>query len=130
MGIDSAAAVVAVRNVESVVQLSTFCVACCFGQSAWLGKRSSYTMAKRLSASFQPRTVSHFLASFLSARYMTFKAASSLGNAPRVLMALRKLMLSDSMALGVYTILRISSGNWKKGMMPSQLRRYKALIDG
>jgi hypothetical protein len=30
----------------------------------------------------------------------------------------------------VYTILRISGGNWKKGMMPSQLRLHRALIEG
>src|SRR5271155_1684148 len=57
-------------------------------------------MPKRLRASFQPWTAFHFLARFLSARYITFKAASSLGKAPRVLMALRKLIFRLSMAFG------------------------------
>ena len=44
---------------------------------------------------------SPFFGQFLDARYMTFKTASSLRNATRVLIALRRRRLSDSMALVV-----------------------------
>ena len=42
-----------------------------------------------------------FAVRFFSARYITFRAASSLGNAPRVLIALRRLMFRLSMMLVV-----------------------------
>src|ERR1700723_2768858 len=99
-------------------------------QRPFCGKRDSHKMLKLLRAYFQPWTAVHFLARFLDARYMTLRTASSLRNATRVLIALRRRRLSDSMALVVQMILRISGGNWKRGMTPSQLRRHKALIDG
>ena len=70
-------------------------------QRPFCGKRASHKTLKQLRAYFQPWTAVHFLARFLDARYITFNTASSLRNATRVLIALRRRRLSDSMALVV-----------------------------
>jgi len=56
-----------------------------------------------------------------SAGYSSFRVASSLGNAPRVLMILRRLMCNDSTALVVYMTRRTSAANSNNGMTRCQL---------
>ena len=65
------------------------------------GKRVSQSKEKWFSVAFQLGNGPHFFVTFLRARYNNFRAASSLGNEPRVLMILRKLMWTDSIALVV-----------------------------
>src|SRR6516164_9658395 len=68
--------------------------------------RSWYTIANRFSAAFQSCTGRvHFLATRSRPKYSSFRAASSLGNEPRVLITLRRLMFSDSTALVVVDLI-------------------------
>src|ERR1039457_2791686 len=67
-----------------------------------LGTRSPSRIAKRCKADFQFCTgIVHFLAMCSRARYSSLRAASGLGNDPRVLITFRSDMFSDSIALVV-----------------------------
>jgi hypothetical protein len=72
--------------------------------------RSSQSKVNRFSAAFQCSGLSHLLITFLSVRYITLSAASSLGKATLVFSALRSDIFSDS-----------RSGNIAEG---SQLSSY------
>ncbi|KVN36023.1 hypothetical protein WJ63_01575 [Burkholderia pyrrocinia] len=65
-----------------------------------------------------------------SASQISLSAASSDGKWPRALMILRSCMCSDSIALVVYTIFRISGAKAKNGMTCSQARRQNIAIGG
>ena len=66
------------------------------------GMRSGHRILKRFSAAFQFCTgIVHFFAALRSARYNNFRAASSFGNEPRILMIFRSDILSDSTAFVV-----------------------------
>src|SRR5580658_612068 len=66
------------------------------------GIRSGHRILNRFIAAFQFCIgIVHFFAAFRSARYNNFRAASSFGNEPRILMILRSDMCSDSTALVV-----------------------------
>src|ERR1039457_51991 len=72
-----------------------------FSYLARSGKRSPQRIAKWFRACGQPCMVCHFLATFISAKYSSLIAASSLGKEPRVLISLRRVMFRDSTALVV-----------------------------
>ena len=75
------------------------------------GIRSGQRMLKRFSAAHQSCTgLVHLFEAFFNARYNSLRAASSVGNEPRILMILRSDMLSDSTVLVVYMTFRISAG--------------------
>ena len=66
------------------------------------GMRSGHRILKRFIASRQFCTgMVHFFEAFRRARYNNLKAASSLGNEPRILMIFRSDMFSDSIAFVV-----------------------------
>ena len=65
-------------------------------------RRSPNSMVNRVSAAFQSwMGIDHFRLMLRSARKNSLSSASSLGNEPRFLVSLRRLMLTDSMALVV-----------------------------
>src|SRR5579872_863857 len=67
-----------------------------------LGTRSPSRIAKRCKAAFQFCTgMVHFFAMCSKARYSSLRAASGLGNDPRVLITFRSDMFNDSIALVV-----------------------------
>ena len=66
------------------------------------GMRSGQRMLKRFSAAHQSCTgLVHLFEAFFNARYNSFRAASSFGNEPRILMIFRSDMFSDSPVLVV-----------------------------
>ena len=66
------------------------------------GMRSGHRMLKWFNAAFQFGIgIVHFFTALRNARYNNFRAASSFGNEPRILMILRSDMFSDSTALVV-----------------------------